>query len=50
MAPPTASDALHLAGPQVAAGAFVNLALLDGHYLRRSDAEIFGDATEAKHA
>jgi hypothetical protein len=25
-------------------GAFVDLALLDGNYLRRSDAEIFGDA------
>jgi hypothetical protein len=23
---------------------FVDLALLDGHYLRRSDAEIFGEA------
>ena len=25
------------------AGEFVDLALLDGHYLRRSDAEIFGE-------
>jgi hypothetical protein len=27
----------------VAAGEFVDLALLDGYYLRRSDAEIFGE-------
>jgi tRNA threonylcarbamoyladenosine biosynthesis protein TsaB len=47
---PTASDALYLAAPRVVAGAFADLALLDGHYLRRSDAEIFGDAAEAKHA
>jgi hypothetical protein len=36
----------------VAAGEFADLALLDGHYLRRSDAEIFGEpvaaATERK--
>jgi hypothetical protein len=25
------------------AGEFVDVALLDGHYLRRSDAEIFGE-------
>jgi hypothetical protein len=30
------------------AGAFSDLALLDGHYLRRSDAEIFGEAAVAK--
>jgi len=40
--PPTAADALVLCAPRVAAGEFVDLALLDGHYLRRSDAEIFG--------
>jgi tRNA threonylcarbamoyladenosine biosynthesis protein TsaB len=39
---PTAADALLLCAPRVAAGEFVDLALLDGHYLRRSDAEIFG--------
>jgi tRNA threonylcarbamoyladenosine biosynthesis protein TsaB len=50
VAAPTAADALRLAAPQVAAGSFVDLALLDGNYLRRSDAEIFGEATEAKHA
>ena len=49
VAPPTAADALHLASPRVARGEFVDLALLDGNYLRRSDAEIFGDAAEAKH-
>ena len=41
--PPTATDALQLAAPRVAAGEFSDLELLDGHYLRRSDAEIFGD-------
>jgi tRNA threonylcarbamoyladenosine biosynthesis protein TsaB len=40
---PTAADALRLCAPRVAAGEFADLALLDGHYLRRSDAEIFGD-------
>ena len=39
---PSAADALRLCAPRVAAGEFVDLALLDGHYLRRSDAEIFG--------
>jgi tRNA threonylcarbamoyladenosine biosynthesis protein TsaB len=41
--PPTAADALDLCAPRVAAGEFVDVALLDGHYLRRSDAEIFGE-------
>jgi tRNA threonylcarbamoyladenosine biosynthesis protein TsaB len=41
---PTAADALRLCAPRVAAGEFVDLALLDGNYLRRSDAEIFGEA------
>jgi len=40
--PPTAADALHLALSAIAARNFADLALLDGHYLRRSDAEIFG--------
>jgi tRNA threonylcarbamoyladenosine biosynthesis protein TsaB len=43
-AAPTAADALLLCAPRVAAGEFGDLALLDGHYLRRSDAEIFGEA------
>ena len=41
---PTAADALVLGAARVAAGQFVDLALLDGHYLRRSDAEIFGES------
>jgi tRNA threonylcarbamoyladenosine biosynthesis protein TsaB len=44
---PTAADALQLCAPQVADGEFVDVALLDGHYLRRSDAEIFGEAAAA---
>jgi tRNA threonylcarbamoyladenosine biosynthesis protein TsaB len=44
---PTAGDALHLAMPSIRAGNFVDLALLDGHYLRRSDAEIFGEPEAA---
>src|SRR5580658_1127014 len=42
-APPLASDALRLGESRLVAGAAVDLALLDGHYLRRSDAEIFSD-------
>jgi len=33
---------LEVCAARVAGGQFVDLALLDGHYLRRSDAEIFG--------
>lgn len=43
VAAPTAADALRLAAPQVLAGKFIDPLLLDGHYLRRSDAEIFGE-------
>lgn len=39
---PTAADALALALPRALAGERRDLVLLDGHYLRRSDAEIFG--------
>ncbi|HXR38438.1 MAG TPA: tRNA (adenosine(37)-N6)-threonylcarbamoyltransferase complex dimerization subunit type 1 TsaB [Terracidiphilus sp.] len=39
---PTAADALRCCAGRVAARDFVDLELLDGHYLRRSDAEIFG--------
>ncbi len=46
-AAPTAADALVLGAERFAAGAFVDLALLDGHYLRRSDAEIFGEPVAA---
>lgn len=45
--PPAAADAIQLAAGMIRAGQFVDLALLDGHYLRRSDAEIFGDSTSA---
>jgi tRNA threonylcarbamoyladenosine biosynthesis protein TsaB len=40
---PTAADAMELAVARIQAGDFVDLASLDGHYLRRSDAEIFGE-------
>ena len=43
-AAPMAADALRMGEARLVAGAFVDLALLDGHYLRRSDAEIFGEA------
>lgn len=45
---PTAVDAIKLCVRQILAREFADLALLDGHYLRRSDAEIFGDPTTAK--
>ena len=45
---PAAADALQLCAGRVATGEFVDLALLDGHYLRRSDAEIFGEAATAE--
>jgi tRNA threonylcarbamoyladenosine biosynthesis protein TsaB len=41
--PPTAADALVIAMPAIVNGRFAEAALLDGHYLRRSDAEIFGN-------
>ena len=41
--PPTAWDALSCAHPRLISQAFDDLTTLDGHYLRRSDAEIFGD-------
>jgi len=43
-AAPVAADALRMGEARLVAGAVVDLALLDGHYLRRSDAEIFGEA------
>lgn len=43
VAAPTAADALQLATPLIRARQFADVALLDGHYLRRPDAEIFGD-------
>lgn len=47
---PLAIDALRLGEARLVAGAAVDLALLDGHYLRRSDAEIFGADVLAQHA
>jgi tRNA threonylcarbamoyl adenosine modification protein YeaZ len=47
---PTAADAIGLCAARVEAGEFVDLASLDGNYLRRSDAEIFGEADEAAAA
>ena len=44
---PTAADALVLGAARVVAGQFADLASLDGHYLRRSDAEIFGEVAAA---
>lgn len=40
---PTATDAIRSASQRIRAGDFDDIALLDGHYLRRSDAEIFGE-------
>ncbi len=45
--PPAAIDTLRIGEGRLTAGAVADLALLDGHYLRRSDAEIFGAADEA---
>ncbi len=39
--PPTAADALHYALPRLRARDFDDPLLLDGNYIRRSDAEIF---------
>ena len=44
---PLASDALRLGESRLVAGFYEELALLDGNYLRRSDAEIFGEAAVA---
>jgi tRNA threonylcarbamoyladenosine biosynthesis protein TsaB len=42
---PMAADALRLGESRLVAGVCADLETLDGHYLRRSDAEIFGDKT-----
>ncbi len=44
---PAASDAIAFAVPRIQAGDFADVLLLDGHYLRRSDAEIFGNPANA---
>lgn len=49
-AAPMAADALRMGEARLVAGAFVDLALLDGHYLRRSDAEIFGEVAAGRVA
>jgi tRNA threonylcarbamoyladenosine biosynthesis protein TsaB len=41
VAPPTAADALYFSLPRLRARAFDDPLLLDGNYIRRSDAEIF---------
>jgi ribosomal protein S18 acetylase RimI-like enzyme/tRNA A37 threonylcarbamoyladenosine modification protein TsaB len=43
---PMAGDAIAFCLPEILAGRFADLALLDGHYLRRSDAEIFGESAK----
>jgi tRNA threonylcarbamoyladenosine biosynthesis protein TsaB len=45
---PKAADALRLCAPRMERGEFIDAALLDGHYLRRSDAEIFGAGVAAQ--
>ena len=45
---PSAADAIQHCVQRILAREFDDLALLDGHYLRRSDAEIFGDPVSAK--
>ena len=50
ISPPSAADALRMGEARLVAGAAVDLALLDGHYLRRSDAEIFGNEAGGKQA
>ena len=50
VAAPTAKDALRLGEAKLVAGGNVDLALLDGNYLRRSDAEIFGPVSGANEA
>jgi tRNA threonylcarbamoyladenosine biosynthesis protein TsaB len=47
-AAPAASDAMRMGEALLVAGAAQDLALLDGHYLRRSDAEIFGPGNMAR--
>jgi len=47
VAAPRASDSMRIGEALLVAGVAQDLALLDGHYLRRSDAEIFGPANMA---
>jgi len=50
VAAPVASDAMRLGEALLVAGVAQDLALLDGHYLRRSDAEIFGPSNMTRPA
>jgi tRNA threonylcarbamoyladenosine biosynthesis protein TsaB len=43
---PTAGDAIALCVPEILGRRFADLGSLDGHYLRRSDAEIFGESAK----
>ncbi|HEY2856914.1 MAG TPA: tRNA (adenosine(37)-N6)-threonylcarbamoyltransferase complex dimerization subunit type 1 TsaB [Terracidiphilus sp.] len=43
VAPPTAAEAIAVTAQRIEAREFDSVLLLDGHYLRRSDAEIFGE-------
>ena len=43
-----ASDALRYGAARLSEGLYEDLVLLDGNYLRRSDAEIFGEAAGQK--
>lgn len=45
---PMASDALQFGAQRLTDGLYEDLVLLDGNYLRRSDAEIFGEAAGQK--
>jgi tRNA threonylcarbamoyladenosine biosynthesis protein TsaB len=47
---PVAADALRLGESRLVAGGNVDLETLDGNYLRRSDAEIFGPVSGAEAA
>jgi tRNA threonylcarbamoyladenosine biosynthesis protein TsaB len=47
---PMAADALRMGEARLASGIFTDVESLDGHYLRRSDAEIFGTEAEDKSA
>ena len=47
---PMAADVLRMGEARLTAGIFADVALFDGHYLRRSDAEIFGTEFEGKSA
>lgn len=46
--PPTATDALAVALPRLFADDFDDVSTLDGNYLRRSDAELFGKPPSVK--